>query len=106
MPATVLMLPLSSTRRMQWLSESAMYSTTPPLLALNNAETLDGLFIIAAVAGPPSPLKPTAPAPATVVIMPSSPTRRMRLLYVSAMYSTTPPPLALRNADTPRGKYI
>ena len=39
----------------------------------------------AEVAGPPSPVKPATPVPATVVIRPSAETRRMRLPPYSAM---------------------
>ncbi|RYG51427.1 hypothetical protein EON66_10770 [archaeon] len=102
-PATLLMLPLSSTRRMRWLLVSAMNSTTPPVTELYHADTPFGYSSCAAVAGPPSPLKPGVPVPATLLMMPLSSTRRMQPLNVSAMYSTMPPLLTLYHADTRRG---
>ena len=47
--------------------------------------TLDGPLSWAAVAGPPSPLKPPIPSPATVLMIPAELTLRMRWLKVSAM---------------------
>jgi hypothetical protein len=44
-----------------------------------------GAFSVALVAGPPSPLKPAVPDPATVLIVPSALTRRMRWLIWSAI---------------------
>jgi len=44
-----------------------------------------GSFSFAWVAGPPSPLKPVAPVPAIVRIVPSLSTSRMRSLAASAM---------------------
>jgi hypothetical protein len=44
-----------------------------------------GFFSWALVAGPPSPEKPSTPVPATVVMVPSSPTRRTRALALAAM---------------------
>jgi len=40
---------------------------------------------MAAVAVPPSPLKPAVPVPATVVMMPLVSTRRMRSFSISAI---------------------
>ena len=45
-----------------------------------------GLFNAALVAGPPSPEESASPVPAKVLMFPSVPTLRMRLLLVSAMY--------------------
>src|SRR5204863_287269 len=47
--------------------------------------TATGALKPAAVAGPPSPLKPAVPVPATVVIAPPLETLRMRLLPESAI---------------------
>jgi hypothetical protein len=44
-----------------------------------------GMLSCAAVAGPPSPLKPAVPVPAIVVIVPPAATFRMRELLVSAI---------------------
>ena len=51
-------------------------------------------------AGPPSPLKPFWPFPATVVIFPPA-TRRIRWLKVSQIYSAPPGP-----HTTPNGPFI
>jgi hypothetical protein len=52
-----------------------------------------GKLICAAFAGPPSPLKPGVPVPATVVIFPNADTLRIRLFILSAI---TKPPDGLR----------
>ena len=41
---------------------------------------------VASKAAPPSPVFPDAPVPAAVVMVPFNPTRRMRLLALSAIY--------------------
>jgi len=53
-----------STRRMRWLNESAIH--TPPS---GGAATPCGWYSLAEAAGPPSPLLPADPVPATVVIV-------------------------------------
>src|SRR5207245_1529713 len=59
-----------------------------------------GVVRFALVAGPPSPLKPRKPLPATVVMMPEvASTRRMRALKLSAMNRS---PAA--STATPSGK--
>ena len=45
----------------------------------------EGLPNLASVAGPPSPLKPSSPVPATVVMVPVGSTKRIRWLNLSAM---------------------
>jgi hypothetical protein len=80
-PATVLIVPVTaSTRRIRWLSVSAM-STSPSARTATPA----GLRRWAAVAAPPSPEKLEVPVPATVEMMPVADTLRMRSLPVSAM---------------------
>jgi hypothetical protein len=76
------MMPVAaSTRRMALLSVSAM-NTLPEL---SNA-TAFGEFNAAMVAGPLSPVDPTSPVPAYVVMMPVvALTMRIRLFMVSAM---------------------
>ena len=74
-PAIVVMVPLGSTLRTTPFEGMAIYrlpieSTANPL----------GNESRAAVAGPPSPAKPSSPLPATVVILPSSEMRRTRWL--------------------------
>ena len=80
-PATVVITPLE-TLRMRLFSVSPMYrlpaeSTATPVRSLNWA----------LVAGPPSPLKPCVPFPATVVITPFE-TMRRREAPVSAIYKS------------------
>ena len=81
-PAIVAMIPVPAfTTRMRLFSLSAMNK-----LPLLSTATPDGDLNNAFVAGPPSPLKPSAPVPATVVITPvPAATRRMRWLDLSAM---------------------
>ena len=79
-PATVLMMPAASTFRMRWLSWSAMKRFP----ALSTA-TPPGAAKLASVAGPPSPLKPDVPFPATVVMTPEESTFLIRWFWVSAM---------------------
>jgi len=76
----VVMVPSGPTRRMLWLPLSAMKR----LPALSTAIPV-GLFSRAATAGPPSPLKPVSPVPATVVMVPEGSTRRIRSFRVSAI---------------------
>ena len=78
-PATVVIIPAGETLRIRALLKSAIRK--PPSAV---AATAVGEWIWAAVAGPPSPLKPAVPVPATVVIIPAAETFRMRSLYMSA----------------------
>src|ERR1035438_437679 len=78
-PATVVMIP-SETLRTRRLPVSAMNK-----LPAESTATPQGLLNSALVAGPPSPVKPDVPFPATVLITPFE-TLRMRLLKVSATY--------------------
>src|ERR1017187_950223 len=55
-------------------------------LPVESAFTPWGLANCALVAGPPSPEKPGDPVPATLVIVPSGATLRMRWFQQSAMY--------------------
>src|SRR5438552_1157649 len=68
------------TSRIRLLRESAKKRFPAPSTA-----TPVGKHSRAEVAGPPSPLKPKLPFPATVVIVPSGVTSRIRWLKVSAM---------------------
>ncbi|MEA2442884.1 MAG: hypothetical protein QOJ12_176 [Thermoleophilales bacterium] len=79
-PARVVMVPSGATRRTRWLFVSTI--TKPPSLA--TARPI-GSFSCAEVAGPPSPLKPAEPIPATVVMTPFGATLRIRLLSLSAI---------------------
>src|SRR5581483_6094872 len=72
-PATVVMIPLTSTLRIRWLSESAIQMLPAPS-TLAPRSKLSSAF----VAGPPSPEKPAFPVPATVEMMPSGEMRRTR----------------------------
>ena len=72
-PATVVMIPSGLTFRTRLLSVSAMKRFPCP-----SAVTPQGRASIALVAGPPSPLKPYDPFPATVVMMPAGLTFRIR----------------------------
>src|SRR5215467_4325585 len=66
-PATVVMTPSAPTRRIRSLPASAMYR-----LPSGPSATPLGKISVAAVAGPPSPLDPWVPVPATVVRTPSA----------------------------------
>lgn len=77
-PATVVITPFA-TLRMRLLPVSATYR-----LPAESMATPSGAFNWALVAGALSPLKPGAPFPATVVIVPLE-TLRMRWLAVSAI---------------------
>jgi hypothetical protein len=70
----VLMTPAAVTFRMRLLLKSAMKRLLKP-----STTTAAGAASCAAVAGPPSPLKPYVPVPATVLITPAAVTFRMRL---------------------------
>ena len=93
-PATVEIFPEESTLRMRLLFTSAMYR-----LPAASSATSWGLLSCAAVAAPPSPLKPAVPVPATVEITPAEFTLRMRWLFHSAMYR-----LPARSSATPSGR--
>jgi len=69
----VRMTPPGSIRRIRWLPLSVNR-----MAPSGNTSRSYGQVMRAAVAGPPSPLKPVTPVPATVVISPSLATRRMR----------------------------
>src|ERR1019366_9288666 len=78
-PATVVITPLV-TLRTRKLNASVMYR-----LPAESTATPWGLFSVALVEGPPSPLKPAVPLlPATVAITPFD-TLRMRLFPLSAI---------------------
>ena len=81
LPAVVVILPSRPTLRMRALPLSAI--TRFPTAS---TPTAPGEFREAPVAGPPSPEKPSTPLPATVVIMPSVLTFRIRLPRISATY--------------------
>src|SRR6185437_9760153 len=88
-------LPPLLTLRTRLFVVSAM-NRLPP----ESSATSVGLLRPALVAGPLSPEKPATPFPATVLMMPSGVTLRMRWLPVSAMYrlpeeSTANPACAL-----------
>jgi hypothetical protein len=72
-------VPSGPTRRTRWLTLSAM--TNPPP---RSTATSVGEFRRARLAGPPSPAKPQAPVPATVVITPAAVNWRTRRLLTSA----------------------
>ena len=73
-------MPVGLTRRILWLARSAMYiDPSGP-----NA-TSYGVLSRAEVAGPPSPLLPAVPVPATVEMVPPGVTWRILLLPESAM---------------------
>ena len=66
MPATVVIIPLTSTLRTTLLSVSRMYMFPEESTFTPRVKSISAL-----VAGPPSPLKPgDPPMPATVVIIP------------------------------------
>src|SRR5881296_1293217 len=95
LPAIVLMIPAVLTLRIRLLPSSAMYtfpagSTATPTGKLNSAE----------VAGPPSPLNPSLPLPAIVVMIPAVSTLRIRRFPASAMYT-----LPAGSTATPLGSY-
>ena len=94
-PATVVMVPERSTRRMRWFPESAM-----KMFPVVSTATPAGLCSCAARAGPWSPLKPRSPVPATVVMVPERSTRRMRWFPKSAMKRLPEPSTA---TPSPRG---
>jgi hypothetical protein len=80
-PATVVMKPAAEMRRTRWL----VTSVTNTLSAASTASAI-GLASLAWMAGPPSPLNPSVPLPARVVIPPvAMSTRRTRSFLVSAM---------------------
>src|SRR5262249_46056800 len=66
-PAIVVIVPLGATRRTLWLPVSA--TSTDPSCPV---ATPCGADSFAATAGPPSPLDPAAPVPATVVMTPDA----------------------------------
>src|SRR5436190_15538559 len=72
-PATELMVPAAATLRMRWFRLSAIYT-----LPSGSTATPDGKLSWAAVAAPPSPLYPTEPFPAMVVITPAAVIFRIR----------------------------
>src|ERR1035441_6872004 len=72
--------PCANTSRIRLFWASAK-KTFPEL----STATPRGLFRDAETAGPPSPEKPAAPLPASVVTMPPADTFRIRLLQVSPM---------------------
>ena len=71
-PATVVMTPEGSTLPTRWFPSEKnrfpMWSTATPKGESNRAS----------MAGPPSPLKPRSPVPATVLMTPEVSTLRMR----------------------------
>ncbi len=80
-PATVVMMPLTSTFRIVLLPTQAIYMSP----ALSSAIP-KGYASCALVAGPPSPAKPELPGvPATVVMMPLVLTLRISWFASSAM---------------------
>ena len=94
LPAIVLMTPEpADTTRMRLFPKSAMSTLPAPSMSRPRGTRL------ALVAGPPSPLKPSIPLPANVVMMPvAAATRRMRLL--PSPMSTFPLP---SNTTPPHG---
>src|SRR6201988_4529458 len=92
----VLIMPAVVTLRITKLALSAIY-----ILPIASMETPIGCHNLAAVAGPPSPLKPGAPGPAKVLIMPAVVTLRIRLLPASAIEK-----LPAASKATPEGAYI
>src|SRR5881397_4049039 len=91
LPATVVMVPLEETLRMRLLLADGMSSVQ----GLSTATPL-GPASWALMAGPPSPEEPCEPLPATVVMIPSEETLRMRLLLASAMKRFEAPSTATR----------
>ena len=82
-PAKVLIIPvLRSNRLILWSCMSAI--NRPPFLSKKQSF---GSFICACVPGPPSPLYPETPVPATVVIIPELwSTFLIAALYLSTIY--------------------
>jgi hypothetical protein len=81
-PATVVIFPRTSMRRTTWLPASATHT-----LPSERWVTVNGLNRRDCWLGPPSPVYPTTPSPATVVMMPSGQSLRTRLLFHSAIQS-------------------
>src|SRR5207253_2707872 len=80
-PATLVIVRAGETRRIAWFPWSAIRK--PPSAV---AATPKGLWSLAAVAGPPSPVEPGAVSvPATLVIVRAGETRRIAWLLVSAI---------------------
>ena len=100
LPATDVMTPvLAATRRMRWLSLSAM-NRSPAALSAKPV----GVVRLALVAGPPSPRRPVAPVPATVVMTPVPASIRRTRLLAESVKSRLPPPstsIALGSDDSP-----
>ena len=96
-PATDVMTPVpTATCRMRLLFISATSTLPPPSIA-----NPIGQNKLALVPGPPSPLKPRSPLPATVLMPPvRESTRRMRALSVSATSK-----FPLPSTATPRGAF-
>src|SRR5262245_16369875 len=78
LPATVLINPFGVTLRTRWLAASEM-NRSPNV----STATPAGPESCAEAAGPPSPLKPNCPLPATVLINPFGVTLRTRWLGAS-----------------------
>ncbi len=74
------MIPSGATRRMRFAWLSAMNR-----LPSRSVLTSMGRSMVAAVAGPPSPVDPAAPVPATVEMTPAVFTTRTRRFISSAM---------------------
>src|ERR1022692_977423 len=87
------MIALADTVRIRWLPVSAMNR-----LPKASTATPYGTLSCASVAGPPSPLNPAVPVPATVVIIPPADTFRIRWLPASAMNR-----LPAASTNTPAG---
>src|SRR5678810_1258771 len=83
-PATVLTSPVAAvTFRIRLFPESARYRLSAP-----STHRPQGLLIWVLAAANPSPLKPAAPVPRKVVMLPvATVTFRTRWLYRSAMYT-------------------
>ncbi len=79
-PAYVLIIPPGVTLRIRALPASAMYTFPAASTAMSA-----GVSSRAAVAAPPSPVRPAVPVPAKVVITPAAETLRTRWLPRSAM---------------------
>jgi hypothetical protein len=82
LPATVVMVPSASTRRMTWFASSQMKNPPPEI-----GRTQAGRLSCARVAPPRTllPVLPGVPLPATVVMLPSASMRRILWLLRSAM---------------------
>src|SRR5438874_11280735 len=72
-PATVVITPLASTLRTTAFPPSTMYQFPAPSAArqLPRSESSRARANFAAVAGPPSPVYPLTPVPATVLLAPA-----------------------------------